>query len=200
MMSKSELRDIFTKRRAQAFENACEYRRAEDAVIANLLSSPMWQEADIILSYCSTRGELDLRPVWDAARAADKIYAIPKTLTGVKEGKMIFSQVNSAKDLIKGRFGIFEPSSDLPPLNNIQTVGHVLCIVPGLAFDEKGYRLGYGGGYYDRFLEKFHGISVGLVLSACKTARLPRDIHDIAVSYVIDERQVTCTNASTSIK
>ena len=65
--------------------------------------------------------------------------------------------------------------------------GKTLCVVPGFSFDKEGFRLGYGGGYYDRFLSTFNGFSAGLCLSAFISEKLPRDGFDIAVNAVITE-------------
>lgn len=197
MTSKSELRKIFTERRAQAALRAAEYRRASEEMVKHLLGIPAWGESDLILGYVPMRGELDLRPLWDAARAAGKRIALPRTVTGTKEGRMTFSVVNldgedPYRELERGRYGILEPSASLPILEK-KDMTRAICIVPGLAFDGDGYRLGYGGGYYDRFMKDFYGTSVGLALSDCCVTQLPHDEYDMAVSYVINEKGVRKT-------
>ena len=197
MTSKSELRKIFTERRAQAALRAAEYRRASEEMVKHLLGISAWGESDLILGYVPMRGELDLRPLWDAARAAGKRVAFPRTVTGSREGRMTFSVVDIRTDdpyreLESGRYGILEPSELLPILEK-KDMTRAICIVPGLAFDGDGYRLGYGGGYYDRFLRDFYGTSVGLALSDCCVPQLPHDEYDMAVSYVINEKGVRKT-------
>ena len=88
--------------------------------------------------------------------------------------------------LKNGLYGVLEPdpSRSRPALSG----GNALCIVPGLGFDSKGYRLGYGKGYYDRFLSGFHGITVGLCYSACTKWMLPHGYYDRPVDILITEK------------
>ncbi|MEE1013028.1 MAG: 5-formyltetrahydrofolate cyclo-ligase [Clostridia bacterium] len=91
--------------------------------------------------------------------------------------------LNGWEELVPGAYGILEPQGGgvIPP-------GEIdLILVPGLAFDNEGYRLGYGGGYYDRYLQNFHGVSAGLAFSACCAEALPRDAFDLPVSHVLTE-------------
>ena len=82
---------------------------------------------------------------------------------------MRFFKVNSINELEnKGMFGIKEPSEYAEEYVPEHTAA--LCLVPGLCFDKRGFRIGYGKGYYDRFLSKFKGISAGLVYSGCISA------------------------------
>lgn len=91
--------------------------------------------------------------------------------------------LHSWESLVPGAYGILEPQGGgvIPP-DEID-----LILVPGLAFDQEGYRLGYGGGYYDRYLQDFHGVSAGLAFSVCCTEDLPRDAFDLPVSLVLTE-------------
>lgn len=93
--------------------------------------------------------------------------------------------LNAWEDLAPGAYGILEPQggSVIPP-DEID-----LILVPGLAFDKEGYRLGYGGGYYDRYLQDFHGVSAGLAFSVCCTDTLPRGTFDLPVSHVLTEEE-----------
>lgn len=165
-----------------------ERQEADRRLLAHLFDSPAWKAADTVLSYCSVRGEIDLSPVWEKATSEGKRYALPRTLTGAGEGRMIFQYVKTQDDLLPGRYGLLEPSSVCDEVVNFDKT---LCIVPGLAFDSQGYRLGYGGGYYDRFLAAQPSIiAVGLCYAVCLCERLPHDHHDVPVSYVISERSV----------
>lgn len=163
-------------------------QEADRYLFENLFASPVWKNAQAVLSYCSFRGEIDLSPIWEQARVEGKAYALPRTVTGAAEGRMIFQHVKNEGDLVVGRYGLSEPSSACPEVTDFE---RALCIVPGLAFDKEGYRLGYGGGYYDRFLAGHPTvIPVGLCYGACLCNRLPRDGHDIPVSYIFTERSV----------
>ena len=166
------------------------------AVYARLFAHPAFQAASVVCGYMSIRGELDLLPVWAEAVRCGKTYALPVTLTGTQEGQMIFRATPGfcPERLTPGRFGIAEPpaEADFPVLTPAALSG-ALILVPGLSFDADGYRIGYGGGYYDRFLNSLHKAAVpvhtvGLCFAACRRPRLPREVHDRAVETVIDER------------
>lgn len=115
--------------------------------IAEMLeSTPEWQGASRIALYSSLPGEVDTRPIWDAARRASKSVLFPRVIPG---SQLEFATVEEVGQLEAGRFNVFEPKPGCPvsPLD-----GRTLVLVPGLAFDRKGNRLGRGAGYYDRAL------------------------------------------------
>ena len=163
--------------------------QADERLFAHLFASDVWKNASTVLSYCSVRGEIDLSPVWRQATLDGKAYALPRTVTGAAEGRMIFQYVQNETNLVVGRYALSEPASTCPEVTDFT---RTLCIVPGLAFDRDGYRLGYGGGYYDRFLAAHPEVTpVGLCYGICLCDRLPRNSYDIPVSYIITERSVT---------
>ncbi len=177
-----------------------ERARAEASIRDQLFALPAWRDAPLICGYMSTKSELDMLPVWARAAAEGKRYALPVTVTDAKEGRMIFRGAEGLTPdaLAPARFGIAEPPDTCPALTTSDFAG-ALILVPGLAFDDDGYRIGYGGGYYDRFLaalqaEGIAKTAVGLVFEACRAPLLPREPYDIPVDYVIDERRMTVTH------
>lgn len=171
---------------------------AEAEIRERLFSLPIWESATLICGYIPTKSELDLLPVWERASAEGKDYALPVTLTGADEGRMIFRRLQALSPdvLSPARFGILEPPASCPELTcqDLRTE-NALMILPGLAFDDGGFRIGYGGGYYDRYLAALEQrgiriVTVGLAFSVCRPASLPHDPHDKPVDYVIDERKV----------
>ena len=192
---KAALRRRFTSLRDNLRED--ERSAAEAAIYARLFDLPAWKKAPLVCGYMSLGSELDMAPVWERAVSEGKSYGLPVTVTGAKEGRMIFRRTAgfTPDELIPARFGVREPSESCPALSLRELVGG-LILVPGLAFDEEGYRIGYGGGYYDRFLSSLQaeGIrvtAVGLVFGICRAPLLPREPYDIPVDYVIDERRMT---------
>ena len=97
---------------------------------------------------------------------------------------MAFFQVRSREDLAPGRFGLWEPKPGCPPWEGGPEAP---CLVPGLSFDREGYRLGYGKGYYDRFLAAFPGKAVGLCYEELILPRLPRSPLDQRVGWLVTE-------------
>ncbi len=168
-------------------------RAAERRIIERLLALPAWRSAPLIVGYASVRGEIGMDPVWRAAIEAGKGYALPCTLTDATQGQMAFRRLDfyDPAALCPARYGIPEPT-EICPLLTPPAMEGALILVPGLAFDRDGYRIGYGGGYYDRFLaaltaDGLRTTTVGLTFACCHTPHLPHDTHDIPVDVVIDE-------------
>ena len=113
----------------------------------------------MLLGYAALPEEIQTDGVLRLALAEGKALYLPRCLNDA--GQMAFYRVQALEDLESGSFGVREPS--LAALQyNMDLDGQALCLVPGLCFDNKGYRLGYGKGYYDRFLAKFRGATLGL--------------------------------------
>ena len=161
-----------------------------------LFALPCWQEAKLVYGYISVRGEPDTAPILRRAIEEGKDVALPCTLTGADQGRMIFRRLprDPHYALSEKRFGIPEPNEDCPEIR-LDTEANGLMLLPGLAFDLQGYRVGYGGGYYDRFLQQAAraGVSlttVGITFSLLIENTLPHGDHDIPAHIIIDERRV----------
>lgn len=145
------------------------------------------KNTDTLLLYASFGSEIDTLSI--AGMLFEKYtIAFPVSHSG---GIMTFHTVKSLSDLHKGMYGISEPDTSLPqPLITDKTV----CVLPGLAFTPDGARLGYGGGYYDRFLHKFPQIiKIALSYEELITENLPVMSHDIRADYIVTpERMVLC--------
>ncbi len=105
------------------------------------------------------------------------------------KGEMDAVEIKSLVDLKVGKFGLFEPSDDAPVISPDRID---LCVVPATAFDRYGYRLGRGGGYYDRFLCRLPKTSVtaGLIFQKFLISSVPTDEHDRRVDYIITEHGI----------
>ena len=167
-------------------------------ICARLFATEEWRQASLICGYSSVRGEIDLAPIRLAAYRAGKMYALPRTQGALADRDMTFCQVGENDVLVAGTFGIPEPAADAPALPG-SAFAKALMIVPGLAFDRTGYRIGYGGGYYDRLIgdltaESIPVHTVGLAFSLCVTDTLPHEAHDRPVNCIITERSVIRTH------
>ncbi len=180
---KSEARKYFLAFRKNMSEN----RRADAAraLCEQISALPCFEQAHTLLLYCPTRGELDLMPLAEHFWQSGRTVAFP--ISHTDSTTLSFHTVGSYEELSVGAYGIYEPpsSSPCPGLD-----GGTLCIVPALAYDRRGYRLGYGKGYYDRFLAEFKVSTVGAVPSEFLCCRLPIDSNDIAVDILITEAGV----------
>lgn len=142
---------------------------------------------DTVLLYSSFGSEIDTLSI------AEELFGKYTVAFPVshKNGIMTFHIVKSLDQLHKGMYGIYEPDNSLlqPEINK-----STLCVLPGLAFMEDGSRLGYGGGYYDRFLQKYPQIhKIALAYEELITENLPVMPHDIRADYILTpERMILC--------
>lgn len=141
-----------------------------------------YKGADTILLYFPTRSEPDISSLALAAWNDGKQVAFPISQTDAL--RLDFRLISSLDELYTGTYGIREPRADAPLALFTE---RTLCIVPALAIDEDGYRLGYGKGYYDRFLSSFPGSSAVAIHSSLICERLPRNDTDIPIHTIITE-------------
>ena len=107
-------------------------------------------------------------------------------------GNMDFYYIESLSELSLGSYEIREP--DPEKSEKVKDFSNCVCLVPALAYDKNGYRLGYGKGYYDRFIKKFIIISVGLCYNEFLSDGLPVEKHDEAVDCIATEHEIICLN------
>ena len=155
----------------------------DQALTEQLLHHPFYQEAKVIATYLSFPHEFQTQELIEQVLKDGKKVLIPKTYP---KGRMEFVVYNP-QQLVKTSFGLLEPQGDLGVVDASQID---LIHVPGLAFTTEGYRIGYGGGYYDRYLEHFTGHTLSTVYPCQIRDFIPED-HDIPVQEVlIDERNL----------
>lgn len=150
------------------------------ALTERLLQHPFYQEAKIIATYLSFSHEFQTQELIEQALKDGKKVLIPKTYP---KGRMDFVVYNP-QQLVKTSFGLLEPQGDLEVVDASQID---LIHVPGLAFTTEGYRIGYGGGYYDRYLKHLSGHTFSTIYT-CQIQDFIPESHDIPVQEVlIDE-------------
>jgi len=160
---------------------AAEQRRKASELICDQIGNwEVFKRGEVISTYMPMRGEVDVTPL--LVRHPEKCWVLPRIVPGEGHRMVFHAYISSA--MVRHRYGMLEPAVDWPlvPNESIQ-----LALVPGLAFDRQGWRLGYGGGYYDRFLKKYPGISVGVTFEALLLAGLPHDEHDVHMDYIATE-------------
>ena len=155
----------------------------DSALFSNAASEQAFLNADKLLCYYPVRGEPNVLPLVRYALELGKTIAFP--ISHVKERQLSFHVLSDLSELIVGAYGLPEPPAELPVIKDFT---NTLCLVPALAFDKNGKRLGYGGGYYDRFLSDFCGISLGLSYSDFFVDELPTDKYDATVDIIITEK------------
>ncbi len=153
----------------------------------HIICSSMYRKTSVVLTYYSHGKEAETRCLIDKALEDGKIVACPRCST--EDRTMTFHRITSLY-LEPGAYGIMEPPADAPMVLP-EEMAESICIVPGLSFDASGGRLGYGGGYYDRFLAGYTGVSIGICLEECfSDAPLPRYDTDVPVDYVITNKRI----------
>lgn len=159
-------------------------RKASVTICRHIANWHEFKQATTVLTYMPMRSEVDLAGLFSLY--PEKKWAIPRILPG---GKMLFHEYNPQKINLHS-LGMLEPDPACPLISpqDIQ-----LVLVPGLAFDRYGWRLGYGGGFYDRFLKDFIGVSAGVVYQVLILPHIPHLDHDIPVQTVVSENGIIIT-------
>ena len=177
---KRELRRLLTARSAAMHPSL--RRQWGEQACRRLLQSPLWEGACGVLLTASTPQELDTGPLLRAALLQDKPLFLPRC-----RGKdMDFFELRSLSELRPGAFGLLEPPEGRP----LEPVPGLLAVVPAMACDKKG------GGYYDRFLSGFEGVTACLVLEQMLFDALPRDPHDAPVRYLFTQQRTIDTSGA----
>lgn len=159
-------------------------KRADDQITQNILALEEYRQATMIFCFVGVGREIDTRPLILAALAAGKRISVPRCIA---KGVMEAYEIQSLSDMEAGFFGLQEPAAHCP-LVKPEAIDFVL--VPCLSCDLQGYRLGQGGGYYDRYLARQPLAGAVLCREAMLSPSLPHLEHDIALPLVITEGAV----------
>ena len=158
---------------------------ASHKIVSNLLNNPIYKSADTIMAYSSMPEEIQLNELFDNAFANDKILAIPLI---IGRGTMRPVFLPTVEDLVVGDFGIMTVRQDKRQFVEFDNIDCV--IVPGAAFDRQGNRLGLGGGYYDRFLQRVPNAKrVALSFDYQLLETVPAEPHDAKMDLIITESE-----------
>ncbi len=160
--------------------------RLDGEILSRVLALREYACAGVVYTYVSKPIEVDTFGLIAAARKAGKRVAVPRCVPGTR--RMEFFEIASADDLVPGSFGVPEPLPER--CRPAAADARPLCVVPGFSFDSHGFRLGYGKGYYDRFLADFPGVTAGLCYSGCIRWNLPHGYYDRAVDILVTERYI----------
>jgi 5-formyltetrahydrofolate cyclo-ligase len=167
-----------------------EVRAAGRLAAERLAEAREFRERARLVLYAALPDELPTRPLYEMARASGKILLWPRT-TG--PGRLEFAPCQRWEDLVRERYGVLAP----PPREESVELGRGdLLLVPGVAFDLRGGRLGRGGGYFDRALEEIGDggpFSLGVGFEFQLVEAVPREPHDRVVEAVLTERRLQRT-------
>jgi 5-formyltetrahydrofolate cyclo-ligase len=178
-------RDVLALRRAQPEKDAL-----SDLIASRLSTLTEFQAADVVMFYVDARSEVRTRSAISAAIASGKTGAVPQCVGD----ELVPWRIASLDDLTLGTFGIAEPSAALCllPGAKVDPRSIDLVVVPGVAFDRRGQRLGTGRGYYDRFLRRLRSDAtlVGLAFDCQIVDAMPAAPHDVPMHIVITPTEV----------
>ncbi len=181
-MTKEELRKMMKSRRRTLSASRILFYSA--IVTDKLVREEAYQKADTIFAYYSVSAELSMDYLYEQAWHDGKKVALPVCLPG---NELEFRYYKKGMELDKGIYGIPEPLSGEKV--NPEMV-KPLFLIPGLVFDADGNRIGYGGGYYDRFLKKYPSVTrIMLAYEMQKTTAIPYDANDVPVDIIITETE-----------
>jgi len=181
-MAKIRLRQAMLARRKQLDLEI--YRNLSCRIQQTLIAANCFQQAPSLALYSPINNEVQTEALLSAALQGGKQVYYPR----VADEQLEFCQVTSVADLVPGSFGVAEPAAAQDSVAE-----HLdLIIVPGVAFDRSGYRLGYGKGFYDRELARIPAatLSIGLCFDFQLFPVLPHEAHDRPVSLVITETKI----------
>ena len=179
-MTKDEIRAAAVSgRRALSHEDITEKSRA---ISTRLM--PFLEKADTIMCYIAAFNEPRTADIIQRLFDAGKKIVVP--VSDALTCTILPSYLTSPGKLIRGEYGIPEPSEFIPA-----DIGDIdISIIPGIAFDRSGMRIGFGKGYYDRFLAEFSGMKIGLCYELQLYDSIPHDSHDIPMDIIITEGSI----------
>ena len=166
-----------------------EKQQLDRQIAENVCRLKEYRPAKTILIYMSTPIEIDTIGIIKKAWTDGKRVAVPRCIPDTRD--MEFHYIESLDQLSIGSFSVMEPNPDLPVVTDFSGC---LMIVPGMHFDMKGYRIGYGKGYYDRYMVRFTGISAGLCYSAELKPFLYHGKYDRHVDIVVTDKRIKTCN------
>lgn len=171
-------RELLSRRRDM---DKCTKKKSDDSIHTKLVALMKKMKPRQVLCYVSTPIEVDTKPLLAELLNQNQAVYAPRCA----EGAMRFFRINALSELRAGAFGIPEPIGS----EEFQGEADSVCITPALSFDRDGYRLGYGGGYYDRFLKDYRGLSVGICYQSF-LGEIPKEPFDLPVHLLITDEEV----------
>lgn len=155
-------------------------------IFEKFVSQREYKDSDMVFIYVSMKNEAPTQDIINRALADGKTVAVPVAL---KDRKMYFAEIKDLEDMVKTDMGILEPA--VGEEFEIKPTEKTVLVVPGAAFDIYGGRMGYGGGYYDTYIEKY-GVenTVALAFDMQIKDRVPRESHDKTMKKIITEKRI----------
>ena len=188
---KCRLRERYINRRRMLPADIKKER--DDKICSFLLSLASYRYSDIILMYYPCKDEVDIKSVIVQALSEGKKVALPKCRK--EDRSMQFHFINSLDGLNQnGAFGMSEPPDTLPAYDPELDSRPAVCVIPAIVYDKEGVRIGYGKGFYDRYLPSFSGTKIGIAYNDFIIDKVPRGKYDLSADVLITEKGITAIN------
>lgn len=165
------------------------YRERSLEIAQQLLQEPSIQKANIIAITLSNQPEVDTTFIIEELWKLNKYVTVPKC--NPKDRSMQFYKINNFTETERAYKNILEPIPEIT--ERIEKDRIDVMVVPGVVFDRHGYRIGFGGGYYDRYLVGFNGMRISLAFEEQLLNEIPRESHDLPVHILLtDKNRIIC--------
>ncbi len=171
-------RDILVKRKSL---DPGQRKDLSERIVRNIVRLPEFRRARRVALFVPLKGEPDITPLFPLV-AREKELILPK----VSGESLLLLRVNYPPKLSKGKFGVQEPEEG----QEVSPEEVDLILVPGVVFDLRGFRIGFGKGYYDRLLDRIRGLKAGVAFSFQVLGSVPHDPWDVPVDILITEKFV----------
>ena len=172
-----------------------ERREKSDQISRKVIKMQEFQEADVVLLYSAIKSEVETNLIYEEAKLLGKNIYYPRVIGNVME----FYLVDESTEFEISRFGVREPKADAFRRYLPKEHEKIFVLVPGIAFDEVGNRIGYGGGYYDKYLhwlanevaiDNICKVSVAYECQLVEQGRIESEVYDVKMDYVVIENQL----------
>lgn len=187
--ARNRLRRLFLAQRDKMPQ--AERSIASQLIVQSLVSLPIFQDKQVFFIYCRYRSEVETTSLLDYCLAQGKTVSIP--LSQQEHSRMLAVIITGTlHDLAPGYKGIPEPRPSVAQDRILPPTSIQMAVIPGAVFDRHGHRLGYGGGFYDRFLAQAapQATRIGLAFAGQLVDRIPTLPHDVPMDMVITEQEV----------
>ena len=181
--AKTDIRRLMAQRRKAL--TPPEAARCGKAIRQQIAKAPFYRESRCLSCYVSVGNEVDTHALIRSALDDGKCVAVPVARKG---RPMMQVRISDLSELVPAPFGLLEPAED--SWDPIAPSAFDLVIVPGLAFDRQGNRVGFGGGFYDRFLSGLDAVKVGIAYGFQLGEALPTEPHDVGLDWLVTESRI----------
>lgn len=190
-MQVDELKQAYRQKYRNKILQDKERKNKENQITNRIINLEEYEKCSEIYIYISKDNEVDTKNIINLSFKYNKKVAIPYC----DNNCLKFFYIDSFEDVHKGRYNIYEPNTEYCQI--AQQSVDTICIVPGICFDTKGYRLGHGKGLYDRFLCQFKGKCVGICFNSIVCDKIPIDKFDVSVDMIVTENMILDINKVT---